>query len=531
MTGDDHGNGGTAGRFDQLQGRRARPAARSPTGSASARPRTSTRTRRSPTRRPRRTRRDGFEVGAAREHRLRATSRRRRSTTNFDSQLAAFAADVPERAGAGDQPHALHRLERLGDPAEGRARRTASGSTRTTTTGPPAGCTNRPGLFTGSGMPMRFADARRHRDRRLPGDDADDRRVGTDVSRRTVDTLLDNALGPKGYYGAFTANMHTDHGDHAGRRRDRRLGAGARRAGGLGRADARLARRPQRLVVRGPELERRRRSRFTIAAGAGANGLQAMLPTQSAAGDAHRRSPAAAARSPTETQTIKGIEYAFFAAVAGDYVATYAAGCRRPRRRRDVADFAAGTPGAATSVGASGAGADGEVQLLPTVGQEFEGSALPADWFSDARGTGRGTTVAGGALVTEAPRQARTASSARHARLEFTGTFGADTFQHAGFAVDYDQVGGVGDVQHPRGGAASRGLYARTNGPRRRTRRSRSLADRARTATGSSGRPRRRLLRRRRPGGDPRDRRVTSMRPLISDFTVNGPTWRCTGCA
>ena len=26
----------------------------------------------------------------------------------------------------------------------------------------------------------------------------------------TVDTLLDRALGPEGYYGAFVANMHTD---------------------------------------------------------------------------------------------------------------------------------------------------------------------------------------------------------------------------------------------------------------------------------------------------------------------------------
>ena len=26
----------------------------------------------------------------------------------------------------------------------------------------------------------------------------------------TPNTLLDSALGPQGYYGAFTANMHTD---------------------------------------------------------------------------------------------------------------------------------------------------------------------------------------------------------------------------------------------------------------------------------------------------------------------------------
>ena len=31
-----------------------------------------------------------------------------------------------------------------------------------------------------------------------------------------VNTLLDNALGATGYYGAFTANMHTDQATSAG---------------------------------------------------------------------------------------------------------------------------------------------------------------------------------------------------------------------------------------------------------------------------------------------------------------------------
>ena len=32
----------------------------------------------------------------------------------------------------------------------------------------------------------------------------------------TIDTLLDRATGPEGYYGAFVANMHTDTAVHAG---------------------------------------------------------------------------------------------------------------------------------------------------------------------------------------------------------------------------------------------------------------------------------------------------------------------------
>ena len=68
---------------------------------------------------------------------------------------------------------------------------------------------NRPGFFTGSGMPMRFATA--------TGNVIDVYQaasVMTDESGQsypyTVDSLLDRALGPKGYYGAFVANMHTD---------------------------------------------------------------------------------------------------------------------------------------------------------------------------------------------------------------------------------------------------------------------------------------------------------------------------------
>ena len=49
-----------------------------------------------------------------------------------------------------------------------------------------------------------------------------------------------------------------------------------------------------------------------------------------------------------------------------------------------VADFAAGDRGADTYVGATGSGDDGEVVLRPTVGEEFDGSLLPAGWFGDA---------------------------------------------------------------------------------------------------------------------------------------------------
>jgi|GEM_PF-1498929 len=68
---------------------------------------------------------------------------------------------------------------------------------------------NRPGLFTGSGMPMRFV--------RTNGVTLDVYQAATQMTDEsgqsypfTADALLDRALGPEGYYGFFVANMHTD---------------------------------------------------------------------------------------------------------------------------------------------------------------------------------------------------------------------------------------------------------------------------------------------------------------------------------
>ena len=55
----------------------------------------------------------------------------------------------------------------------------------------------------------------------------------------TSDALLDNALGPKGYYGAFNANMHTDSPPSPERRADR-LSQCPRRADRQRQADAGL---------------------------------------------------------------------------------------------------------------------------------------------------------------------------------------------------------------------------------------------------------------------------------------------------
>ncbi|HLG40162.1 MAG TPA: DUF4082 domain-containing protein, partial [Chitinophagaceae bacterium] len=74
---------------------------------------------------------------------------------------------------------------------------------------------NRPGMFTGSGMPMRFAG--------INGSMIDCYQATTqmtDESGITIgnfcDELLNKATGPEGYYGAFVANMHTDSANHNG---------------------------------------------------------------------------------------------------------------------------------------------------------------------------------------------------------------------------------------------------------------------------------------------------------------------------
>jgi hypothetical protein len=74
---------------------------------------------------------------------------------------------------------------------------------------PPTWINDRPGFFTGSGMPMRFA--------KPDGTIIDVYQATTQMTDEsgqsypyTINTLLDRAIGIEGYYGVFTANMHTD---------------------------------------------------------------------------------------------------------------------------------------------------------------------------------------------------------------------------------------------------------------------------------------------------------------------------------
>jgi len=138
----------------------------------------------------------------------------------------------------------------------------------------------------------------------------------------TVETLLDNALGSAGFYGAFTVNVHTDGG--AANVAESVVDAALARAVPIVSArqmltwlDARNGSSFDGLTWDGRTLL------FRIAVRDGAQGrLRAMVPLRAAAGTLQTITWNAMPIAYT-TQTIKGIAYAFFPAVDGTYRARF----------------------------------------------------------------------------------------------------------------------------------------------------------------------------------------------------------------
>ena len=179
---------------------------------------------------------------------------------------------------------------------------------------------DRTGMFNGTGMPMRFVDRNGNTidvyqaTTQLPDED-------TWVWPDDINTLLDNALGPLGYYGVFTANMHNDlvasDGSDA-------IVASAQARGVpivsslqmLQWLDGRNSSAFGSMNWSGGVLS------FNISVGVGARNLRAMLPVNSSAGSLSNLTLGGQSVAYT-TQTIKGVLYAFFVANAGSYQATY----------------------------------------------------------------------------------------------------------------------------------------------------------------------------------------------------------------
>ncbi|HEY5807007.1 MAG TPA: DUF4082 domain-containing protein, partial [Povalibacter sp.] len=185
---------------------------------------------------------------------------------------------------------------------------------------PPGWVNNVPGHFSGSALPMRFAD--------LDGSLVDVYQLVTQMTDEsgqeypfTADTLLDRALGAEENYGVYTVNAHTD----AAQIVESETVVASAQERGVPVVSAR-----QMLTW----LDGRNSSAFaslswtnsvlgfTVVQGSGATGLQAVLPYRSG-----NRILSTITRDGSdvtfEVSPLKGMESARFAAAAGSYVATY----------------------------------------------------------------------------------------------------------------------------------------------------------------------------------------------------------------
>jgi hypothetical protein len=185
---------------------------------------------------------------------------------------------------------------------------------------PGAWVANRPGFFTGSGMPMRFATAN--------GEILDIYQAATQMTDEsdqsypfTVDTLLGKAIGSEGYYGAFTANIHTD---SAGSPFSDAIVTSALNRGIPVISAAQLLKwvDGRNGSYFGSFSSTSSTLRFSVTVGQGANGLQVMVPKPS------DRSISGIQRDGASIgyvlTVIKGLEYATFSASSGGYSVAFA---------------------------------------------------------------------------------------------------------------------------------------------------------------------------------------------------------------
>lgn len=340
MTGDDHGNNGTAGRFDQFL-------ASSPAGcnvddwecirgTSYVYPGTPLTDAQAAAYAA-----QGFEIGLHVSTTCQDWASASLAST-YSSQLATWSTQYPSLPAP--QTNRTHCI--VWSDWGTQARVSFDHGIRLDTNyyyWPPSWITNRPGFFTGSGMPMRFVD--------LDGSLIDVYQAAsqmTDESGQsypyTIDALLDAALGPEGYYGAFTINAHTDVASSS----EASAVVASSQARGVPIVSAR-----QMLAW----LDGRNNSAFanmawdggtlsfTVNPGAGANGLQVMIPVHSQSGTLAGLTRDGSTVSYT-TQNIKGVEYAFAAAAAGSYAATYQSDTIAPELLGTVA--AAGATGVDT---------------------------------------------------------------------------------------------------------------------------------------------------------------------------------------
>jgi hypothetical protein len=181
----------------------------------------------------------------------------------------------------------------------------------------------KPGFMNGAGFPMRFADTN--------GSVIDVYQQNTNMTDEsttdyatTIASLLDNAIGSPGYYGAFAANMHTDNpAPH--------VGAEAIVAAAQARGVPVVSYKQLLTWVDGRNnstigglnwSSSPRRLTFTVTVAAGANGLQILVPRQGPSGTLSSITRNGSSVSFT-VETIKGIQYARFTVASATYQANY----------------------------------------------------------------------------------------------------------------------------------------------------------------------------------------------------------------
>ena len=178
----------------------------------------------------------------------------------------------------------------------------------------------RPGLFSGSGLPMRYADRN--------GNAIDVYQAPTQFPDETTwdwpndpNTILDNALGSQGFYAVLTLNLHTDTGNSIF---SNDIVAAAQARGVpvvsslqmLKWLDGRNNSSFSNMSWSGTTLS------FTVNAASGARNLQVMVPAVSSVGSLGSITVGGTPVSYT-LQTIKGISYGAFLTTGGSYQATY----------------------------------------------------------------------------------------------------------------------------------------------------------------------------------------------------------------
>ena len=319
MTGDDHGNGGTIGRFNQYSSLSPANNAQAVAdwtairGTSYIYPNTPITNAQAVA-----FQNQGFEIA------LHLTTNCDVWTpgsleTNFNDQLADFSSTFPGiTAPVTNRTHCISWSDWASQPKIEAAKGIRLDANYYYW--PAAWIQNRPGMFTGSGMPMRFAD--------LDGTMIDCYQVATQMTDESgityqsfIDALLNKAVGSEGYYGVFCANMHTDNASSDGS--DAIIASAQSKQIPVISAKQMLTWLDGRngcsfgsLVWNANQLS------FTVAVGNGANNLKGMLPVTSSVGQltgiSYNSGPVV-----YQTQTIKGIQYAFFDAAAGNYVASY----------------------------------------------------------------------------------------------------------------------------------------------------------------------------------------------------------------